>query len=178
MPISIQVSGSTFPKTRSADMFNTESEQQESSFFDLGDNTALVCVDHQQYQKVIVPQLIDMTYKVHLGLFEEDVVLKLKTYAYDVVVVYENFKGSTLQTNPVLAELANRPDAQRRQHFVVLLSQRFATNDAVSAFITSVDQVINISDLANLKPVLRRGVTQHQELYSSFSEMLKSVQSL
>ena len=81
------------------------------TFFDLGDNTALVCVDHQQYQKIVVPQLIDMTYKVHLGLFEEDVLVKLKTYAYNVVVVYEGFKGSTLQTNPILAELAGRPGA-------------------------------------------------------------------
>ncbi len=97
---------------------------------------------------------------------------------YDVVVVYENFKGSTLQTNPILAELAQRPDAQRRQHFVVLISHRFATNDAMSAFVYSVDQVINITDLANLKPVLRRGVTQHHELYNGFNEMLKSVQSL
>src|SRR4051812_19310114 len=153
-------------------------EAQDSSFFDLGDNTALVCVDHQQFQKMVVPQLIDMTYKVHLGLFEEDVLLKLKTYSYDVVGVYENFKGSTLQTNPILAELARRPDAQRRQHFVVLLSQRMATNDAMSAFVNSVDQIINISDLANFKPVLRRCVSQHRELYNAFNDMLKSVQSL
>src|SRR3981081_1083984 len=111
----------------------------DSNFIDLGDNTALVCVDHQQYQKIVVPQLIDMTYKVHLGLYEEDVLLKLKTYNYDVVIVYENFKGSTLQTNPILAELITRPDTQRRQHFVVLLSQRFATKDAMSAFVHSVD---------------------------------------
>ena len=153
-------------------------QQNDSTFFDLGDNTALVCVDHQQYQKVVVPQLIDMTYKVHLGLFEEDVLLKLKTYNYDVVVVWENFKGSTLQTNPILAELIRRPDALRRKHFVVLLSQRIATNDATSAFVHSVDQVININDLANLKPVLRRGVSQHSDLYAAFNEMLKSVQSL
>jgi hypothetical protein len=159
-------------------MFNTDQPDPESTFFDLGDNTALVCVDHQQYQKVIVPQLIDMTYKVHLGLFEEDVQLKLKTYNYNVVIVYENFKGSTLQANPVLAELTQRPDAQRRSHFVVLISHKFATNDAMSAFVHSVDQVINISDLANLKPVLRRGVAQHCELYNSFNEMLKSVQAL
>src|SRR5437660_6550480 len=112
-----------------------------------------------------------MTYKVHLGLFEEDVLLKLKTYSYDVVVVYENFKGSSLQTNPILAELARCVDAQRRQHFVVLLSQRMATNEPMSAFVHSVDQIINITDLANFKPVLRRGVTQHRELYTAFSEM-------
>ena len=153
-------------------------QEHDSPFIDLGDNTALVCVDHQQYQKILVPQLIDMTYKVHLGLFEEDVILKLKTYNYDVVVIYENFKGSTLQTNPILREMVRRPDARRREHFVTLLSHRFATNDAMSAFVQSVDQIINIADLANFKPVLRRGVAQHRELYHSFTDMLKSVQSL
>src|ERR1051325_4764318 len=133
-------------------------ETTDSSFFDLGDNTALVCIDHQQYQKMVVPQLIDMTYKVHLGLFEEDVILKLKTYSYNVVVVYENFKGCNPQNNPVLRELIKQSGTERRQHFVLLLSHRFATNDAMAAFSQSADQIINIADLANLKPVLRRGV--------------------
>src|SRR5947209_16168479 len=115
-------------------------EAQDSSFFDLGDNTALVCVDHQQYQKMVVPQLIDIGYKVHLGLFEEDVLLKLKTYSYNVVIIAENFKGSKMETNPVLREMVTRSGPQRREHFVVLLSQRFATNDAMSAFVQSVDQ--------------------------------------
>jgi len=153
-------------------------QEPDSSFIDLGDNTALVCVDHQQYQKIIVPQLIDITYKVHLGLFEEDVVLKLKTYNYDVVVIYENFKNCKLETNPLLLEMTKRPDARRREHFVVLLSHKFATNDAMSAFVHSVDQIINVADLANFKPVLRRGVAQHRELYHSFNDMVKSVQAL
>jgi hypothetical protein len=153
-------------------------QESESTFVDLGDNTALVCVDHQQYQKIIVPQLIDMTYKVHLGLFEEDVSLKIKTYNYNVVVIYENFKNTTLQTNPLLREMAKRRDDRRREHFVVLLSHKFATNDAMTAFVQSVDQIINIADLANLKPVLRRGVAQHRELYHSFNDMVKSVQAL
>ena len=152
--------------------------ESDSSFFDVSDNTALVCVDHQQYQKLVVPQLIDMTYKVHLGLFEEDVLLKLKTYAYNVVIIYENFKGSTAQTNPILQEMSKHTGGQRRQHFVVLLSHRFATNDAMSAFVQSVDQIINISDLANFKPVLRRGVAQYRELYQSFHETMKAVQTI
>jgi len=89
-------------------------QELDSKFLDLGDNTALVCVDHQQYQKIVVPQLIDLGYKVHLGLFEEDVVLKLQTYSYGVVVIYENFKESTLQTNPILHEITKGPDARRR----------------------------------------------------------------
>jgi hypothetical protein len=150
----------------------------DTPFFDLGDNTALVCIDHQQYQKLVVPQLIDMGYKVHLGLFEEDVLLKLKTYNYNVVIIYENFKNSKLENNPVLQEVVHRPSAERREHFVVLLSNRFATNDAMSAFVQSVDQIINITDLANLKPVLRRGVAQYRELYSPFNETHKAVQAM
>jgi hypothetical protein len=150
----------------------------ETAFFDVDDNTALVCVDHQQYQKLIVPQLIDMTYKVHLGLYEEDVLLKLKTYAYNVVIIYENFKGSTLKDNPILREMIQRPGHVRREHFVVLLSHRYATNDAMSAFVQSVDQIINIADLANLKPVLRRGVAQFREMYHPFQETFKAVQTV
>jgi len=153
-------------------------DQEDPNFIDLGDNTALVCVDHQQYQKIVVPQLIDMTYKVHLGLFEEDVALKLNSYDYNVVVIYENFKNSKLETNPLLREMTQRSDARRRQHFVVLLSHRFPTNDAMSAFVHSVDEIINIADLANFKPVLRRGIAQHRELYRSFNDMVKSVQAL
>ena len=150
----------------------------DTSFFDLGDNTALVCVDQPQYQKLVVPQLIDMGYKVHLGLFEEDVLLKLQTYSYNVVIVYENFKGSTAQTNPILRAMVKRTGLQRRDHFVVLLSHRFATNDAMSAFVQSVDQIINISDLANFKPVMRRSVAQYRELYHSYHETVKSVQAI
>jgi hypothetical protein len=153
-------------------------QEQEATFFDLDDNTALVCIDHQQYQKLVVPQLIDMTYKVHLGLFEEDVLLKLKTYSYNVVIIYENFKGSTQATNPILREMIRRPGHVRRNHFIVLLSHRFATNDAMSAFVHSVDQIVNIADLPNLKPVLRRGVTQYRELYHPFEETLKAVQTV
>lgn len=152
--------------------------ENDTPFFDLGDNTALVCVDNQQFQKLVVPQMIDIGYKVHLGLFEEDVLLKLKTYSYDVIIVHESFKGSKPETNPILHELVNEAGTQRREHFVVLLSQRFATNDAMSAFVQSVDQIINVADLANLKPVLRRGVAQYRELYTPFNETLKAVQAV
>ncbi|MGZ5023956.1 MAG: hypothetical protein ACXWBS_03740 [Chthoniobacterales bacterium] len=152
--------------------------EHDNSVFDLGDNTALVCVDHQQYQKIVVQQLIDVGYKVHLGLFEEDVLVKLQSYNYNVVIIYENFKGSTLQTNPILREMVHRPGAQRRQHFFTLLSHRFATNDGMSAFVQSVDQIINISDLANLKPVLRRGVAQYRELYQAFHETRQAIETI
>ena len=144
------------------------STETDNGFFDVGDETALICIDHPQYQRVIVPQLTELGYKVHLGLFGEDVLLKLATYNYNVVVVYENFGGLNHQDNPILRELVKRPGALRRQHFVVLLSHRLPTNDAMGAFTLSVDQVLNVNDLPNFRPVLRRGTAQHRDLYDFF----------
>ena len=153
-------------------------EFESDTHFDAGDNTALICVDHQQFQKMIAPQLIDMNFKVHIGLHEEDVLLKLRTYAYDVVVIYENFKGSTPASNPILKEMIRLPGGQRRESFVVLLTHRFTTNDAMSAFVQSVDQTLNVADLANFKPVVRRGVAQHRQMYEAFHSTLKAVQAM
>ena len=146
--------------------------------FEVSENTALVCVDHEQYQKLITQQLVDLKYKVHVGLYEDDVLLKLRTYSYEVIVVYENFKGTTLDTNPILQRLVVESATQRREQFVVLLSHRYPTNDSLSAFVHSVDRIANIADLANFKHVLRRGMTEHREKYHFFQSTLKTVQAL
>jgi len=153
-------------------------EKDDLQLFEAGESTALVCLDHEQYQKVIVPQLADLKYKVHVGLHEDDVLLKLRTYSYDVIVVYENFKGSTLATNPVLQRLVAESAGQRREQFVVLLSYIFPTNDSLAAFVHSVDRIVNIADLANFNAVLRRGVTEHREKYHFFHSTLKTVQTM
>lgn len=151
--------------------------EHENSFFDADDQTALVCIDQPQYQKTIVAQLVDLGYKLHLGLFEEDVLLKLATYSYDVVVIYENFKGWSLRDNPIVREIVKRPAALRREHFVVLVSHHFATNDPMTAFVQSVDLIVNLGDIANFKPVVRRGVAQHVQLYTPFLETIKAVEA-
>jgi hypothetical protein len=153
-------------------------QESNSAAFEGSENTALVCVDHEQYQKLITPQLVDLKYKVHVGLYEDDVLLKLRTYSYEVVVVYENFKGTTLDTNPILQNLVSETPAQRREQFVVLLSHRYPTNDSLSAFVHSVDRIINIADLANFKAVLRRGLTEHRQVYHFFQSTLHTVQAM
>jgi hypothetical protein len=47
------------------------------------------------------------------------------------------------------------------------------TSDELQAFQYSVDLVFSVSDLANFKPVLRRGVARHTEFYRRFNECLR-----
>ena len=46
------------------------------------------------------------------------------------------------------------------------------TNDELQAFQHSVDLVVNIADVVNLRPVLRRGVLRMNEFYAPFREAL------
>ncbi len=143
--------------------------------FEPGDLTALVCVEQPEPQQRIVQQLTSMDYKVHTGLFAEDISLKIRTHPYDIVFIDENFGGQPISHNPVLGEVIQLPTLQRRDQYVVLIGSNVMTNDEMSAFIYSVDLVFNIGDLANLKPVLRRGVARQKDFYHQFKENLKQL---
>jgi hypothetical protein len=147
--------------------------QTRYDVFEEGDQTALLCIDDPEIQQPTVEQITAVGYKIHTGLFPEDVGLKLRTHNYNLVVVYENFNGCDLETNQVLKEVVNVPAEQRRQQFVVLLGPNMVTSDEMQTFIYSVDLAFSLSDLANLKTVLRRATARHKEFYVPFMECLR-----
>lgn len=147
--------------------------QNRYDVFEEGDLTALVCIDDPEIQQVTVEQIVALGYKIHTGLFHEDVALKLRTHNYDLVLVYENFNGCDLETNQILKEVVNCPAEQRRQQFVVLIGPNMVTSDEMQTFIYSVDLVFSLSDLANLKTVIRRATARHKEFYAPFMESLR-----
>src|SRR5947208_1108629 len=103
--------------------------QTRHDLFEQGDLTALVCADDPQVQRAAVEQVSALNYKVHTGLFTEDISLKLKAHSYEMVVIYENFNDTVAEGNPVLAETTRIPASQRRGQFVVLIGPGMVTND-------------------------------------------------
>ncbi len=149
--------------------------QARYDVFEEGDLSALVCIDEPEIQTAAAEQLAALNYKIHTGLFHEDVALKLRSHNYNLAVVYENFNGCDLETNQILKEVVNCPPDQRRQTFVVLLGPNMVTSDDMQTFIYSVDLTFSLSDLANLKTVLRRATARHKEFYAPFLECLHIV---
>lgn len=142
--------------------------------FEPGDLTALVCTDVPEVQRLVVDQLTTLNYKLHTGLFVEDILLKLRAHTYDVVLISENFAATDIGTNPILKEAINAPAAQRRKQLLVLIGSSVLTNDELQAFQQSVDLVVNLADVMNLRPVLRRALLRSQEFYTPFQESLKA----
>ena len=144
-------------------------------FFEPGDLTALICIDEPKLQELVVEELSVLNYKLHIGLFAEDIALKLRTHTYNVVLVYENFAGNTLKTNPILNECVQIPGGERRKQFILLIGPSMITNDNMQAFKFSVDMVCNDVDVQNLMTILNRGLVKHEEVYHSFNECMRMI---
>jgi hypothetical protein len=148
--------------------------QSRLDLFEPGDQTALVCVDVPEVQRIVVDQLTALNYKIHTGLFVEDILLKLRAHVYDVVVISEHFNASDMTSNPIIAAAVAAPAEQRRKQFIVAIGSTLSTNDEMHAFQHSVDLVVNLADVVNLRPVLRRGVMRSNEFYAPFRDALQS----
>lgn len=146
--------------------------QTRLDLFEPGDQTALVCVDVPEVQRILVDQLTTLNYKMHTGLFLEDILLKLRAHVYDVVIISEHFNASDIASNPIVAAAIAAPSEQRRKQFIVAVGSTLQTNDELQAFQYSVDLVVNLADVVNLRPVLRRGVVRASEFYAPFCEAL------
>ncbi len=147
-------------------------------FFEPDDLTALVCLDVPQMQRLAIDQLSALGYKIHTGMFLDDSILKLRTHEYDVVVLSEHFAGSELANHAILEEANRIPLVQRRRQCFVLVGSSMATNDELQAFGCSVDVVVALSDLVNLKPVLRRGINRAAAFYAPLHEALAAHQNI
>jgi CheY-like chemotaxis protein len=148
--------------------------QSRLDVFEPGDQTALVCIDVPEVQRIVVDQLNSLNYKIHTGLFLEDILLKLRAHAYDVVIISEHFNGGDMNSNGIVTAAIDAPPMQRRKQFIVAIGSSLVTNDELQAFQYSVDLVVGIADVVNLRPVLRRGVARMQEFFGPFREALKA----
>jgi hypothetical protein len=95
----------------------------------------------------------------------EDILLKLQTHTYDVVVIAEHFNASTKENNPILEASKNLPGGQRRAQMFVMVGSSIHTDSEMEAWAASVDLVVNLADVPNLKHVVRRAVLRRDTFY-------------
>jgi len=146
--------------------------------FEPGDKTALVCMDVPEMERIVSEQLGGLGYKIHTGISVEDLLFKMRAHPYDVIVIAENFGAASIEQNLLLRETINSPASQRRQQLVVLAGASLRTADEMQAFQYSVDLVIGLADLMNVRPVVRRAALRQQEFYARYHGALSAADSI
>ena len=150
------------------------SSQEKMDFFELGDKTSLICGDSSTVD-LGKATLKELGFKFHTAETPELAIERIRYTNYDVIIVHENFAGSSLRSNAVLNFLATLPMAQRRNWFVCLVGPSFKTLDAMQAFAQSVHLVLNPADLPNLTAILKKSLAENEILYRAYKDTLASM---
>lgn len=137
--------------------------------------TVLICEDNHERQNEITSILRGMNYKVDVSQSTYDAFDKIRFTQYDVIVLNENFDGSSPENNEVLEHLQNMPMNSRRNIFLALMGQNLKTLDNAEAFSKSVNAVINAKDLSNLKSILTKSIQDHERFYRILKDILKEL---
>jgi CheY-like chemotaxis protein len=133
---------------------------------------ALVCEDAHERQAVIKAALEQIGFTMHAAKNAEEAVERMRRDPYELIVVDEQFQGSTPLDNPVLTGLRTMAMAARRYMFVALLGREYKTFDNMMAFARSVNVVVNPNDLPHLAAILAKSMNDNNHFYRVFREVL------
>jgi len=148
--------------------------ENKMDFFEVGDKTSLICTD-LEVGEVVQNTLRDLGFKFHSADESELAIERMRYTPYDIIVVQEDFAGSTLRSNPVLNYLNPLPMALRRNSMIVVVGSSFKTLDAMQAFKYSVHLVVNTFDLPNLTAIMKKGWAEFELGYRVYKSSLVSV---
>jgi len=135
----------------------------------------LVCVDDVSRQNVIKTAIEQLGFTMFAAKSAEEAIGRLRRDTFEVAIVDEQFQGGNALDNEVLQALVEMPMSIRRYMFVALLGRTYKTFDNMLAFSRSVNVVVNLNDLPHLPAILRKGITENNEFYRVFREMLAEV---
>ncbi|MEX2148327.1 MAG: hypothetical protein WED01_15065 [Candidatus Rokuibacteriota bacterium] len=133
---------------------------------------ALVCEDAPERQAVIKAALDQVGFTMHAARNADEAVERMRRDSYELVILDEQFQGTTYLDNAVLAVVRAMPMAARRYMFVALLGREYKTFDNMMAYARSVNVVVNPNDLQHLPAVLVKAMNDNNQFYRVFREVL------
>jgi predicted Zn finger-like uncharacterized protein len=137
--------------------------------------TALIC-EVDAAIKGNIKQVLDfMEYHISEVDDTRDALKKMRYHDYDLIVINETFSSRSPDSNGVLIYLERLKMKTRRKMFVVLLTKRFKTMDAMTAFEKSVELIVNLNDMMHFEKILKRGLADHEQFYRIYREEQRTV---
>ena len=148
----------------------SEFADEELEVLEEGTKRALIC--DTVHQDKIAPVLKEMVYQPKAVGSDSEAIGRMKFTQYDLVVLAEDFAGSSLTKNNILKYIRPMPMTTRRKMFVALLGKDFNTMDNMQAFALSVNVVMNYKDVDNIAAILKKSISDNDAFYKVFKETL------
>ncbi len=137
---------------------------------------ALVCVDdaaqRREYDEMLAALGLSTVHRVE---GQVQAMTYLTQVVYDVVILDADFDGSTLESNPVLACVAEIPMGQRRNMFVAVCADEKYVYDAIGAYSQSVNLFFAYTDAREVLRTFEHSMADHQRLYRVYWEVCQEL---
>jgi CheY-like chemotaxis protein/DNA-directed RNA polymerase subunit RPC12/RpoP len=148
-----------------------DASEKPFDFLEAGAKTALLCGEEGTRIKIRTA-LQRIGYHATEPGSAREALKQMRFHTFDLIVIDERFDTAGPDENHILRFLDKSSMSIRRQIFVVLLTERFRTNDNMAAFSKSVNLVVNAKNINEMETILRRGIAENEAFYRVFRETL------
>lgn len=162
--------GGTFGFEERPDESQYSASEKPFDFIEEEGETALICEADDAIKGQIKQVLEFMEYHISEADDTRDALKKMRYHDYNLIVINESFSSRSPDSNGVLIYLERLKMKTRRKMYVVLLTQRFKTMDAMSSFERSVELLINFNDIKHFEKIFKRGRADYQQFYRIYKE--------
>jgi predicted Zn finger-like uncharacterized protein len=167
--------GGAFGFDERPDESTYDASEKPFDFIEEEGETALICEADGTVKNKIKKVLDFMEYHISETADTRDALKKMRYHDYDLIVVNESFSSRSPDSNGVLIYLERLKMKTRRKIFVVLLTKRFKTMDAMTSFERSVELIVNVNDVDHFEKILKRALTDHDQFYRIYIEEQKAL---
>lgn len=141
-------------------------------FLEEGAETALICEPDAAVREKVLTAVKAMKYHVTTPPNARDVLKQMRFHVFDMVVINELFDTNDPDRNNIMSYMERLSMDIRRNMFVVMLTDRFRTQDNMTAFHKSVNLVLNLSNVDDFEKIVQRGITENKAFYKVYRECL------
>lgn len=177
------------PKAKAAaDAFGFTEVAEEGGTYDAAEKpfdfieeegeTALICETEPLVKAPVKKVLEFLEYHISDATDTRDALKKMRYHQFNMIVINETFGSRNPDANSLLISLERMKMKVRRDIFVVLLTSRLKTMDHMAEFKRSVNMIVNINDINHFEKILTRGLSEYNQFYHIYKEMVRNITSI
>jgi len=147
-------------------------------FLEEGAKTVLLCETDSGHKAKIKEIVEKMNYHILESSSPRDTLKQMRFRDFDLVILNELFGTRDPEMNHVLKYLSQLNMINRRNMFVLLISERLRTGDNMIAMNKSVNMIINVKDMDRLDKLLELAISENERFYRIFKEAFKKIKGV
>lgn len=161
----------TVPSPKKSKPATSNSANSPKKFFETQEN-AMVCIEDPAMKKNVFSMIAKMGFNAETVIDVDDALDRMEYHIYHLVILDEDFdenKGA----RRILSRMNTMDMSLRRKICLVLISNKYNSNDNMAALHTSVNNIINKDDISHLDSFLGQILLDHKNFYTVYNESLK-----